>query len=103
MVYRSVYNHLVDLSFIYKYQSGPGQSAVHHLIELLHHTCTALENHQMNCKVFCDMSKAFDLVWHKGLILKLMKYGINGNLLLLFMDYLFNRSQKVFLNETFSI
>ena len=44
----------------------------------------------------------FDRVWHKGLILKLEKYGINGNLLLWFMDYLFNRSQKVFLNETFS-
>ena len=104
VVYRSVYNHLVDHSLIYKYQSGflPGHSTVHHLIELLHHTCTALENHQINCQVFCNISKAFDRVWHKGLILKLEKYGINGNLLLWFMDYLFNRSQKVFLNETFS-
>ena len=77
VVYRSVYNHLVDHSLIYKYQSGflPGHSTVHHLIELLHHTCTALENHQINCQVFSDISKAFDLVWHKGLILKLEKYG----------------------------
>ena len=47
-------------------------------------------------------SKAFDRVWHKGLILKLEKYGINENLSLWFMNCLFNRSQKVFLNETFS-
>ena len=104
VAYRSVYNHLVDHSLIYKYKSGflPGHSAVHHLIELLHHTCTALKNHQINCQVFCDISKGFDRVWHKGFILKFEKYGINGNLLLWFMDYLFNRSQKFILNETYS-
>ena len=104
VVYRSVYNHLADRSLIYKNQSGflPGPSTVYHLIELLHDTCTALESHQINCQVFCDISKTFDRVWHKGLILKLEKYGINGNLLLWFMDNLFNRSQTVSLKETFS-
>jgi hypothetical protein len=31
--------------------------------------------------VFCDISKAFDRVWHKGLIKKIEGYGITGNLL----------------------
>ena len=31
--------------------------------------------------IFCDISKAADRVWHRGLILKLEKYGIHGNLL----------------------
>ncbi len=28
-----------------------------------------------------DLTKAFDKVWHKGLIFKIAKYGIKGNLL----------------------
>lgn len=41
-------------------------------------------------------------MWHRGLILKLEKYGITGDFLLWFQSYLCNRNQKVFVNETFS-
>jgi hypothetical protein len=40
--------------------------------------------------VFCDISKAFDRVWHKGLIHKLKQSGISGNLLKWFQNYLVN-------------
>ena len=44
------------------------------------------------------MSKAFDKVWHKGLIFKLQKMGIHGNLLKWLRDYISGRHQKVVLN-----
>ena len=67
---------------------------MHHLNELVHHTCLALEKYEINCQIFCDLSKAFDRVWHRGLLLKLENYGINGNLLLWFEDYLKTEVKK---------
>jgi hypothetical protein len=45
--------------------------------------------------VFCDISKAFDRVWHKGLIHKLKQSGISGNLLKWFQNYLYGKSPFV--------
>ena len=47
---------------------------------------------------FLDISKAFDKVWHKGLIFKLEHIGISGNLLSLLKSFLNNRFQRVVLN-----
>ena len=52
--------------------------------------------------VFLDISKAFDKVWHEGLIFKLKQNGISGNLLNLFENYLTNRKQRVVLNGSHS-
>ena len=46
--------------------------------------------------VFLDVSKAFDKVWHNGLIFKLKRFGITGILLSWF--FLENRIQRVVLN-----
>ncbi len=45
-----------------------------------------------------DLTKAFDKVWHKGLILKIEKYGIKGNLLKWLASCLTYRKQKVVIN-----
>ena len=47
--------------------------------------------------VFLDISKAFDKVWHEGLLLKYLN-GISGNLLKLLHDFLYCRRQLVVLN-----
>ena len=47
--------------------------------------------------VFLDIFKAFDKVWHEGLILKLSRNGKSGNLLYLLKDFLKYRKQKVVL------
>ena len=47
-----------------------------------------------------DISKAFDKVWHEGLLLKLKSNGISGHLLNLFSDFLDERYQRTVLNGT---
>ena len=51
---------------------------------------------------FLDISKAFDKVWHDGLLYKLESFGISGNLLKLVHSYLNNRQQRVVLNGQYS-
>ena len=48
--------------------------------------------------VFCDISKAFDRVWHKGLLFKLKQSVISGNLFNWFENYLSGRSQRMVIN-----
>ena len=48
------------------------------------------------------MSKAFDKVWHKGLIFKLKQNGISGNLLNTLTNFLKLRKQRVVLNGQLS-
>ena len=49
--------------------------------------------------IFLDISKAFDKVWHEGLIFKLKTYGIDDDSLKLLINYLEDRKQRVVLNE----
>ena len=82
---------------INQYQSGflPKHSSVHQLIELYNTILNSLEKKELCCFVICDFSKAFDKVWHKGLIHKMNCYGIKGNLLKWFENYRYCRHQKV--------
>ena len=48
--------------------------------------------------VFLDILKAFDKVWHNGIIFKLKAHGVEGELLSLLKNYLENREQRVILN-----
>ena len=47
---------------------------------------------------FVEISKAFDIVCHEGLIFKLKTYGVEGNFLELLENYLTDRQQRVVLN-----
>jgi hypothetical protein len=52
--------------------------------------------------VFCDISKACDRVWHKGLLRKLESIGIRGSLLSWVKNYLSERKQRVVINNSTS-
>ena len=45
--------------------------------------------------VFLDLKKAFDLMWKKGVILKLSEFGIKGKMLKWINNFLENRKNRV--------
>ena len=53
--------------------------------------------------IYIDLTKAFDTIGHNALIDKLPKFGICGKPLDWFVDYLFNRSQTVEINDCRSV
>ena len=99
-----MYNFLLDNNLLYKYQSGflPHHSTVFQLIDIFHNICQAFDNNMFSCIVFCDVSKAFDRVWHKGLLFKLRQNGIEWKILEWLNSYLSQRKQKVGLKSCFS-
>ena len=44
--------------------------------------------------MFLDISKAFDKVWHEGLIFKLNTYGVEGKLIMLLENYLKSENKE---------
>lgn len=104
VMYKHIYNYLIANNLIYSKQSGflNGHSTVYQLIDLYDQMTQSLDSRQNTCIVFCDISKAFDRVWHKGLTFKLNQNGINGNLLKWIESYLNGRSQKTFVGTSSS-
>ena len=76
----------------------PGDSTIYQLISITSTINEAFENYDETHAVFLDISKAFDKIWHEGIIFKLKCNGISGNLLNFIDNYLLNRHQRVVLN-----
>ena len=102
LIFDCIYEHLTDNQLITPNQSGfrPGDSTIYQLLYITHSIHTAFEEYSSRetRAVFLDISKAFDKVWHEGLIFKLKSNGISGPLLVLIDSYLSNRKQRVTLN-----
>ena len=82
-IFKHLYIFLHANDLIYKNQSGflPGHSTVYQLLDINHQICQSIDVKQHMCMIFCDISKAFNRVWHKGLLFKLRQNGITGDLL----------------------
>ena len=60
----------------------PGDSSIAPLLSITHETQTAFDNPTADARgVFPNISKAFDKVWHDGLVFKLKSYGVEGEFL----------------------
>ena len=75
-----------------------GDSCIKQLLSITNEIYKSFDDEWEVKSIFLDISKAFDKVWHQGVILKLKQNGISGNLLKIIEDFLSNRYQKVVLN-----
>ena len=106
IIFDSLYAYLVSNNLITRNQSGfvPGDSCTNQLLFLINEIHEAFEDSKsLEVRaVFLDISKAFDKVWHEGLILKLGQNGVSGKLLSFLESYLSNRKQRVAMNGFYS-
>ena len=95
---------LLKYNILYDHQFGfiPGKNTTHAILSLVDYLINSFEDNKLTCGIFLDISKAFDTIDHNILLSKLYKYGIRGNTLNWFMNYLSNRYQFVSINNTSS-
>ena len=65
-----------------------GDSSINQLLSITHEIYSSFDEGLEVRSVFLDISKAFDKVWHDGIIFKLIQNGISGNLLNLLRYFL---------------
>ena len=82
-IYNDTYNYLIDNNLISQNQSGfkREDSCINQLISITYNVLNLLHEGLEVRGVFLEISKAFDKVWHEGLIYKLQKNGISGELM----------------------
>ena len=104
LVFKYLFNHIQHNNLLTSLQPGfiPRDSTVNQLTYLYNTFCQALDSGKEVRAVFYDISKAFDRVWHTGLLHKLQAAGVTGDALAWFKNYLSDRKQQVVLPSTVS-
>ena len=99
-----MFEFFIENKLISASQSGfkPGDSCINQLLSITHEIYSSFDEGLEVRSIFLDIAKAFDKVWHDGMIFKLTHNGISRNLLNLLRDFLNERKQRVILNEQFS-
>ena len=102
IIFNRIYDFLLKEELLNPNQSGfrPSDSCINQLLAITHEIFEAFDcNPPLEVRsVFLDMSKAFDKVWHEGLLYKLKSMGISGEFYDLLENYLSGRLQRVILN-----
>ena len=97
MVKEQMFDHLKNKDLLSEKQHGfrEGRSCLSNLLTTLEDWTDTLDDKACVDIAYLDFRKAFDLVSHKHLLLKLQKHGINGKIGNWIKAFLENRKQKV--------
>ena len=100
LIFNEMFRFLIENNLISSNQSGfkSGDSCIKQLLSTTHEIYKSFGNGFEVRGVFLNISKAFNKVWHEGIIFKLKQNGISGKLLSVLSDFLKDRKQRVTLN-----
>ena len=95
-----MFDFLTDNDLLSPNQSGfgSGDSCINQLLFINHEILNAFEKGLEVRGMFLDISKAFDKVWHDGLVFNLRQNGISGDIMNILQEFIRNRKQSVVLN-----
>jgi exonuclease III len=90
-------DYLYENDIIHPFQFGfmEGNSTIHPMIHMLNKISNAMNKNEYTIGIFCDLTKAFDMVPVDIMCNKLEKLGIRGSNLKWFRNYLTDRKQFV--------
>lgn len=94
IIHKRLYNFITHYGLLHPSQFGFRNNYSSYMAVVSH-----LDKGNHTAGIFLDLSKAFDTISHDILITKLHHYGIRGNALEWFRNYLTNRKQYVIYNN----
>lgn len=104
-VLEEIQEHLKNEKIIIKEQSGfrVKRQTKDNIFSVCQRNLEAFNRKKNSCVVFFDISKAFDKVWHNGLLYKMHKYKFKQHIINWIANFLQDRFFCVKINEIFSI
>ncbi|XP_044762512.1 uncharacterized protein LOC123319517 [Coccinella septempunctata] len=98
----SIFLQQYDFEIKNQYGYRRGSSTCDAVMRFVEYTLDCFERGSLSLSIFLDLSRAFDCVPPQALVDKLSKYGFDEVGLGLIRSYFFNRTQRVFCNNTWS-
>ena len=107
VIFKELFNYFHKNELLTKCQSGflPGDSCISQLLSIVHDINSSFDcDDRQDFRGILFFFKAFDKVWHEGLLFKLKTYGVKGELLNVLRNYLHtrNQNQRIVLNGRIS-
>ena len=102
IIFNSIFQFIEENKLLNVNHSGfnPSDSCKYQLLSIVHNIYAGFDQNPplevRSC--FLDISKAFDKIWHEGLIYKMETMGFTGSILRLLQSFLSNRYQRVTIN-----
>ena len=92
-------NNLLNIN-----QSGfrTNHSTMDQIVRLQTDISRSFKDNEMTVAIFLDFEKAFDMVWTDGILLKLCKLNVSGNMYYWIKNFLSNRSAQVNIGDACS-
>jgi len=103
-VLKYILDYLLTNNLIYPFQAGflPNHSTVYQLIEIYHRIAQNIDDQLATSLIFCDISRAFDRLSHRGLYIKLEQFGFSTEMRNWIHSFLSDRKQRTIINGYFS-